>query len=173
MKPPSSQETLVWGFITFTGALCLVQGLVPRTCLITCALTGLFVEDVVQGARWSPQHVANAFASVSVQVSVRATVLFKATYALTAFHIQLLICATEVWWEDVCRDAKRDTNNSIRFWFSFITANIHILNLKAWKNSWHFKGNVRKTFLKGPSNVVCLEVSTPVGYSGVIRDFLL
>jgi len=39
---------------------------VPRTGLTACALTNLLVEDMVQRAGQSGQHVANTLAGVSV-----------------------------------------------------------------------------------------------------------
>lgn len=64
VKPPSFQETFIGGLITFAGTLCFIEGLVSWTRLAANALTGLFIEDMVQGAGGSRQSLANALAGI-------------------------------------------------------------------------------------------------------------
>ena len=71
----------------------------PRTCLATCALAGVLVEDVVLRAGGSGQNVANTLAGVAVEVPVGTAVLSlipARTHALTGFHVQFLIGAAHI-----------------------------------------------------------------------------
>lgn len=71
----------------------------PWTGLATCALTGLLVEDMGLWTGGSRQGIAHTLAGVAVQVSIGATVVSlipTLTYALTGFHVQFLIWATNV-----------------------------------------------------------------------------
>lgn len=71
----------------------------PRACPHAYTLTGLLVEDLVEGAGESRRHAANTLAGVAVEMLVRATVqtlITAPTHALTGFNVQLLIWATQI-----------------------------------------------------------------------------
>lgn len=86
VKPPSSEETLVWRLVTFTQTLGPVQRLVPRTRLAARALTCVSVEAEVW---WTDWGAADALAGGAVEVTVWTTIMgvSMATHTLTGFHV--------------------------------------------------------------------------------------
>lgn len=118
VESPSFEETPIGRLVAFAGALCLIEGLVPRTCLVTRALAHLLVEDIVVWTGRRLWDVANTLAGVTIKVSVRAAVVSLIpvpTHTLTAFHIQFFIWAAHVRCKYVCthggklRERQRDS----------------------------------------------------------------
>lgn len=69
------------------------------TGLHACALTGLFVEDVVHWTGLSGRGSAHTLAGVAVEVTIRTTVLSLTpmlTHTLTGFNVQFLIWAANI-----------------------------------------------------------------------------
>lgn len=116
VKPFPFQEALLGWLVTLTRTFGFIERLVPRACPGAHTLTALLVEDMVWRAGGTGQRVANALAGIQVEVVVGAAVVSRnvaLTHALTGFHIEFFIWATNICREHVWREGRATVRSGI------------------------------------------------------------